>query len=112
MIALSPEPADPTERWENGLAQQSYADAVMGDNGDSDDGIDETAIKETPPRIGHLRNVSARSLDEVMDQSAPASPSSRTHSPTLRHPKGRLEEKGSRESYAEAMKEVEGQERA
>ncbi|KXS93628.1 hypothetical protein AC578_784 [Pseudocercospora eumusae] len=51
---------------------------------------DESVIKESPPR---LRNSSSpRPLGEVIDEPSPGSP-------TLRHPKGRLETKNSQDSY-------------
>lgn len=101
IMALNPEPADPVERAEQDLPEKSYADAVLDDpeqNGDHT--INEDAIKETPPRNQHARqNSEPRPLGEVIDE-ADHSPGS----PTLRHPKGRLEEKDSRESYAEAVR--------
>lgn len=101
VMALNPEPADPVERAEHELPEKSYVDAVLEDPEESGDhAIDENAIKETPPRKQHARgNSEPRPLGEVIDE-AEQSPGS----PTLRHPKGRLEEKDSRESYAEAVK--------
>ena len=100
-MALNPEPADPVERAEHDLPEKSYADAVLDDPEQSGDhAIDEDAIKETPPRTQHARQSSEpRPLGEVIDE-VDHSPGS----PTLRHPKGRLEEKDSRESYAETVK--------
>jgi len=105
-MALNPEPADPLERHENGLPGKSYAEAAAPETNpsESDASIDETAIKESPPRLQDFRNGSTRSLDGVIDGSEPSSPSSRTNSPALRHPKGRLEEKDSRENYAAALR--------
>lgn len=102
IMALNPEPADPVERAEHHLPAKSFADAVLEDPEQSGDHpIDEDAIKETPPRIPNARqNSEPRPLGEVIDE-ADQSPGS----PTLRHPKGRLEAKDSRESYAEAVKQ-------
>lgn len=108
-MALNPEPADPVERQELELPPKSYAEAVEQDADDYDeDGdtlIDEDAIKESPPRGNHRRDASdPRPLGEVMDE-ADDEPGALPNSPTLRHVRGRLEEKGSRESYADAVKE-------
>lgn len=102
-MALNPEPASPTTRENQQLPPKSYAEAVEEDPIDAQDPvIDESIIKETPPRPAHIRNGSGepRALGEVIDE-ATSSPGS----PTLRHPKGRLESKASRESYASAVKE-------
>ena len=113
-MALSPEPADPVEREEHDLPPKSYADAVVKEGGEEVDDdtstlIDEDAIKESPPRPLHARKSSEpRPLGEMIDEGgedgglSPLLPSS---SPSLRHPKGRLEEKGSRDSYAETLKD-------
>ena len=100
-MALNPEPADPTERAAEHLPPKSFADAVQEDPIESEAGpIDEAAIKETPPRVRHGReNSEPRPLGEVMDE-GDQSPGS----PTLRHVKGRLEEKDSRETYADAVR--------
>lgn len=112
-MALNPEPADPVERQEQDLPPKSYADALEEDFDDttatsSNAGstlIDEDAIKESPPRISHaLKSSEPRPLGEIMDEEEGLSPLL-TSSPPLRHPKGRLEEKGSRENYAEALKD-------
>ena len=111
IMALNPEPADRTERKENQLPPRSYADAIVGDeshatNGETegDEGaiIDEDAIKESPPRP--RGDSEPRPLGEVIDEAGEPSSPGLTSSPTLRHPKGRLEEKDSRESYADAVK--------
>ncbi|KAK5122397.1 hypothetical protein LTR85_003981 [Meristemomyces frigidus] len=105
-MSLNFEPADPSERSENGLPAKSYADAaeeaLTGRNGNGNgtvSQIDEDSIKESPPRPNHQRNTSEpRPLGEMMDEeearSSPGSPSL-----SLRHPRGRLENKASRESY-------------
>lgn len=128
-MAYKGELADPVERRENGVSQKSYADALVedGPNGKSlrdsyhftsaeeseadaeAEQIDESIVKETPPPTKHMRNGSGtRPLGEIIDEAESASPSpassTRAQSPTLRHPKGRLEEKSSRDSYAEALK--------
>ena len=101
VMALNPEPAEPVERADHDLPDKSYADAVLENPEDGDNTIDEEAIKETPPRTQHARQTSEpRPLGEVIDEADHSSPGS----PTLRHPKGRLEEKDSRESYAEAVR--------
>ncbi|KAK4540274.1 hypothetical protein LTR36_009586 [Oleoguttula mirabilis] len=107
IMSLNFEPADPSERNENGLAPKSYADAAeeaLGRNGGVSQ-IDEDAIKESPPRPNHQRNSSeprpyGEMLDEEEARSSPGSPS-------LRHPRGRLENKASRESYAGVVKDNE-----
>ena len=112
MAALNPEPADPVEREEQDLPPKSFADALQegldDTNGTASDEestlVDEDAIKESPPRVQHTRKSSEpRSLVEVMDEADGFGdlPSS---SPSLRHPKGRLEKEGIRDSYAEAVK--------
>lgn len=115
-MALNPEPADPTERRENELPPKSYAAAAVEpipeSFGESLAAIDEESIKETPPRPNHPRTSSEpRPFGEIIDEGfeEPSSPTSsiRTSSPTLRHPKGRLEEKSSWENapYAAAVKD-------
>ena len=102
-MALNPEPASSTQRWENSLPPKSYADAVQEGtdqvNSDSDTAIDESSVKETPPRT--RKDSEPRAFGEVIDE---ADTTFRSHSPTLRHVKGRLEEEDSRESYADAVK--------
>jgi len=106
-MALTPEPADPVVRQEKHLPPKSYADAVEEVDAaiEADpEPIDEDAIKESPPRPKHMRNTSEpRPLGEIMDEDERTlSPGS----PRLRHPRGRLEHKESRESsYAGAVKE-------
>ncbi|KAM3414728.1 hypothetical protein BST61_g9884 [Cercospora zeina] len=95
------EPA--TTRAHLDLPPKSYAEAVEEDPIDAQDPvIDESVIKETPPRPAHTRHGSGepRPFGEVLDEALPS-----PGSPTLRHPKGRLESKASRESYASAVKE-------
>ncbi|KAI5358668.1 putative diacylglycerol acyltransferase [Septoria linicola] len=102
-MSLNPEPADPAEREDHHLPPKSYADAVEEDPIDAQDPIlDESAIKETPPRPVHSRNGSGepRAFGEILDEALPS-----PGSPTLRHPKGRLEAKKSRDTYAGAVKE-------
>ncbi|KAK4500503.1 hypothetical protein PRZ48_008692 [Zasmidium cellare] len=103
-MALNAEPADPVERAHEELPPRSYAEAVVEEAIETEPApIDEDAIKESPPRAGHARNSSEpRPLGEVIDEVEHAtSPGS----PALRHPKGRLENKDSHESYAGAVKE-------
>ena len=111
-MALNAEPADPIERYGLHLPFKSYADAVEeglkhnGSDEDAESTIDESIIKESPPRLPHLRNGSVnepRALGEVIDE---AEANRRPTSPTLRHPKGRLEQRESRESYADMVKET------
>ena len=112
-MALNPEPADPVEREEHSLPPKSFADALQeglddttGTASDAESTlVDEDAIKESPPRIQHTRKSSEpRSLVEVMDEGDGFGPLL-SSSPSLRHPKGRLEEEGIRDSYAEAVKD-------
>lgn len=95
-MALNAEPADPLK---------SYADAAAPEEDpiDADTSIfDESAIKETPPRPRSSRSASGepRAFGEVLDEALPS-----PGSPSLRHPKGRLEAKSNRDSYASATKE-------
>ena len=103
MSLLNAEPSSPSARQEQHLPPKSYADALNEDEEadpiDAEDPIlDESAIKETPPRPVHSRSGSGepRAFGEVIDEiPTPGSPS-------LRHPKGRLEKK---DTYAGAVKE-------
>lgn len=95
-MALNAEPADPLK---------SYADAAAPEEDpiDADTSVfDESAIKETPPRPRSSRSASGepRAFGEVLDEALPS-----PGSPSLRHPKGRLEAKSNRDSYASATKE-------
>ena len=106
-MAFTPSPPDTLSSTEAHPPPKSYADAdadTPTDNANSDNlsesstAIDEEAIKETPPRPQHARTTSEpRPFGEVMDEAErdeASSPSQRemSRSPTLRHPKGRLEE--------------------
>lgn len=106
VMSLNPEPADPEERQEQNLPPKSYVEAVQEVEAieADEEPINEDAIKESPARSGHLRNTSEpRPLGEIIDEDE-RTPS--PGSPRLRHPKGRLEHKDSRErSYAGAVKE-------
>jgi 2-acylglycerol O-acyltransferase 2 len=108
MMASNPEPADPIQRQELDLPPKSYAEAVEQDDDYDEDGdtlIDEDAIKESPPRTNHRRDASnPRTMGEVIDEATDHS-GALPNSPTLRHVKGRLEEKISKESYADAVKD-------
>ncbi|KAF2717179.1 DAGAT-domain-containing protein [Polychaeton citri CBS 116435] len=120
-MALTPEPADPNERAHEGLPQKSYADAANHTKTPhssheiiDDESVNEDAIKESPPRkapgIGRLSHSGSepRPLGEVMDDIERESQSS---SPTLRHPRGRLEERNGNgsddngETYADAIRQ-------
>lgn len=104
-MSLNPEPANPVERVEHDLSPKSYAQAVEEAIDADDAPIDEDAIKESPPRSGHARNSSEpRPLGEVIDEVEHAQAPG---SPALRHPKGRLENKASHESYASIVKDHE-----
>lgn len=118
-MSLSFEPADPQERASHDLPPKSYADAAEDGLENAGDGpVDEDAIKESPPRAKrHSRQTSEpRPLGEVMDEVEEAE-RMRSGSPTLRHIRGRLEEKdswekdgqsnGGGETYAEVVKEHE-----
>lgn len=109
-MSLNAQPADAVEREESALPPKSYADAVEqpAEEASGASGlIDEDAIKESPPRpLHHRQSSEPRPFGEVMDEADDRSPSPLlSSSPSLRHPKGRLEEKYSRETYAEAAKD-------
>lgn len=96
------EPADPRQRSRNHLPPKTYAEAAEVDPVEAEPApINEDLIKESPPRPPHARNGSGHSeprpLGEIIEESE-RTPS--PGSPTLRHPKGRLEE-----SFAAAVKE-------
>ncbi|EMC91065.1 hypothetical protein BAUCODRAFT_39186 [Baudoinia panamericana UAMH 10762] len=82
--------ADPfTRHSHHNEIPTTYADPALDvlERIDEND-FDEDSIKETPPRPNHQRQTSEpRPLGEVMDEVE------RTGSPSLRHPKGRLEGK-------------------
>lgn len=95
IMALNPEPSDPVERAEQDLSPKSYATAAEEglEQDDAGHAINVDAIKESPPRSRHTRNGSEpRPLGEVMEEVGLDSP--RASSPTLRHPRGRLEDQG------------------
>lgn len=102
-MALTAEPADPLERSQHHLPPKSYADAAEEALSLEDDQyINEATIKETPPRPQHIRHTSEpRPLGEVMDE---IERSSRPNSPLLRHPRGRLENQQSHESWSDIAK--------
>jgi len=99
-MALTSEPADPTQRAELGLEPKSFAEAVEEAlERDDDPPLDESIIKESPPQLhpSFTRSTSeARPLGEVMDE-IERSPA--PGSPVLRHPRGRLENKSSHDSH-------------
>lgn len=99
-MSLNAEPADPSERLERHTSPKSYADAAEQPRPSTPDiPFDESTIKETPPTTPDPRNGGRpRTLGEVIHESERISP-------TLRHPKGRLEVEASRETYADAVKE-------
>lgn len=101
-------PAVPSKREAANLPAISYADAAeeaLEADTDYDNVIDEDAIKESPTISDHQRQTSRpRPLGEAMDEDERSNESA---SPSLRHPKGRLEEKEVRESYADTVKEHE-----
>nr|OQO20093.1 hypothetical protein B0A51_13926 [Rachicladosporium sp. CCFEE 5018] len=114
-MALNSEPADPVERESLHLPPKTYVDAAEeGLNGEQ--GMNEAAVnavKETPPRKQHARISSEsrpsselhepRALGDIIDEDER---SSLSHSPSLRHVSGRLEEIiPNRETYADAVKE-------
>jgi 2-acylglycerol O-acyltransferase 2 len=118
IMSLNPEPADPQVRSSLDLPPKTYADAAEDGLENAGDGpIDEDAIKESPPRAKrHSRQTSEpRPLGEVMDEVEQVE-KQRAGSPTLRHIRGRLEEKDSwekdghshvdnGETYADAVKD-------
>jgi 2-acylglycerol O-acyltransferase 2 len=98
-MTLNSEPADPTQRAQHGLEPKSFAEAVEEALERDDDNypLDESIIKESPPQLHHTRSTSeARPLGEVIDE-IERSPA--PGSPVLRHPRGRLENKKSHDSY-------------
>lgn len=102
---IQADPADPDLREKLGLEAKSYAEAAEEALTREDEEVDEDLIKESPPRPGpiHLRNASEpRPLGEIMDEIERSPPPG---SPLLRHPRGRLENKDSRESYADIAKQ-------
>lgn len=130
MAALNPEPADPVEREEHHLPPKTYKDAAeealqptsngrAGGDGSiydtgadealnrdpapKNDDVDEQSIKETPPRLGGHDSISSepRPLWGVMDE---AERIEMPHSPSLRHPRGRLEETDGRNTYVDAVR--------
>ncbi|KAK6440243.1 diacylglycerol O-acyltransferase 1, partial [Oleoguttula sp. CCFEE 5521] len=118
-MALNSEPADPMERESLHLPPKTYVDAAEeGLSGDGDQGMNEAAVKavkETPPRKQHARISSEsrpsselhepRALGDIIDEDER---SSLSHSPSLRHVSGRLEEIiPQRETYADTVKEAE-----
>jgi len=106
IMSLNTEPVDAVARQGVDLIPQSYAEAADPESEtdierDIEVAVDEQAIKETPPRVRHTRQSSEpRPLGEVIDESE-----ARVGSPSLRHPKGRIEERNSRESWADVVKE-------
>nr|POE63412.1 diacylglycerol o-acyltransferase 2a [Quercus suber] len=129
MATLNPEPADPLVRKEQHLPPKSYKDAaeeavttngrgIVGDDGSAydvgadealnrdpaktNDDVDEDSIKESPPRLSRLGRTGStpRPLGEMMDE---VEKIESPHSPGLRHIRGRLEEKSSRETYADTL---------
>jgi len=103
-MSLSVEQAGPKTRAVVHLPPKSYANEVEEALNQDDPPVDESLIKESPPRPKHARQDSEpRPLGEVFEEaSRPSSPSS----PRLRHPRGRIESKGSRDSWASAVKEA------
>ncbi|KAK5112951.1 hypothetical protein LTR62_003773 [Meristemomyces frigidus] len=106
IMSLNPESADQVREELAGTSNRSFADtAATGQTASGASSprrysgfIDEDSIKESPPRSsrnsssGHLRQTSMsepRPLGEMIDEAG---------SPSLRHPKGRLEERISHES--------------
>ena len=116
---LNPEPADPETRQDYGLPAKSYADATEQpfEQQQKDSVIDEDSIKESPPRSKHQRQESEpRPYGEVMDQldggDRTGSPNG-SRSPSLRHTRGRIEDRSSfengspeLESFAQTVKEL------
>lgn len=97
-MALNAEPADPLKSYLHADAAAPEEDLI-----DADASIfDESVIKETPSRPTSSRSASGepRAFGEVLDEALPS-----PGSPSLRHPKGRLEAKSNRDSYVSAAKE-------
>lgn len=104
-MSLNTEPAGAATQQSNGDTHPLHDDSPDLESEtdierDIDVAVDERAVKETPPRARHTRQSSEpRPIGEVIDENE-----MRTGSPSLRHPKGRIEERNSRESWAEVVK--------